>query len=105
MEPSYSYRYFCGGGQLGKYVPFLHSETGHSQPLHPIGTIFALNESLHYELHEDACIHVSNSVRNLTGVQAHPDHQNPNGAASHEKTAYICVCHQPLHRLTPFLLQ
>jgi hypothetical protein len=29
----------------------------------------------------------------------------PNGAAFHEKTAYICVYHQPLYRLTPFLLQ
>jgi len=37
---------------MSKYVPFLHSETGHSQPLRPIGTFFALNESLHYELHE-----------------------------------------------------
>jgi hypothetical protein len=33
-----------------------------------------------------------------------PDHQNF-GAAFHEKTLYIRVYHQPLHRLTPFLLQ
>ena len=29
--------------QMSKYVLFLHSETSHSLPLSPIGTIFALN--------------------------------------------------------------
>jgi len=50
-------------------------------------------------------IHVSHSVSNSTGVQAHPDHQNPDDAAFYEKTTHIRVYHQPLHRLTPFLLQ
>ena len=40
-------------GEISKYVPFMHSEAGHPLPLYPIGTIFALNRSWHYELHED----------------------------------------------------
>ena len=39
--------------QMSKYVPFLHSEASYPLPLYSIGTIFALNWSWHYELHDD----------------------------------------------------
>jgi hypothetical protein len=37
---------------MSKYVPYLHSEASHPLSLYPIGTVFALNWSWHYELHE-----------------------------------------------------
>ena len=66
-----------------------------------------------------ACIHVGCSVCKLAGLNAYADHQNPYRVALHGKTAYVgqTACwacwadsiwgldHQPLHRLTPFLLQ
>jgi hypothetical protein len=38
---------------MSKCVPFLHSEASHPLPFYPIGTIFALYWSWHYELHDD----------------------------------------------------
>ena len=94
--------------EMSKYVSFWHSKTGHSQPLHPIGTIFSLNESLHYELHE-VCSHPCKSqwaqFDKCSSLSFWPPNFCPNGAAVHEKTAYIRVNHQQLHRLTPLLLQ
>jgi hypothetical protein len=38
---------------MSKYVPFLHSEAGHSLLFYSIVTMFALIRSWSYELHDD----------------------------------------------------
>ena len=47
-------------------------------------------------------IHVSHSVRNLTGVKAHLDCPNPNLVPFYDKTAHVEPHHHALHLFTWF---
>ena len=81
--------------------------TGHSQPLHPIGPFLLLIKACIMSCTR-MCLHPckSHCAQFDRCSSSRPDHQNfPNGVAFHEKTAYIRVYHQPLHRLTPYLLR
>jgi len=52
-----------------------------------------------------AYIHVSHSVRKLTGVKAHLDCPNPNLVPLYGKTAHVEPHHHALHLFTWFFLQ